>query len=147
MVDLYGLGRGWPEDIRTSAPQLETLLNDEVCQEMGPKWNSACFRAHIQPHEFESLLFSDPRAMAKGMNQEACAASFQRIRDDFTTPEEINNSPQTSPSHRIQDLVPGYQKVLMGNLSALEVGLPAMERECPHFAQWLGWLRSLPDTP
>ena len=33
--------------------------------------------------------------------------------------------------------MPNYQKPLMGNLAALEIGIHAIRRECPHFEEWL----------
>lgn len=53
------------------------------------------------------------------------------------TPEEINDSSDTAPSKRLQILIPGYQKPLMGVLAALEIGLETIRRECPLFANWI----------
>lgn len=143
-VDLYGLGGGWPLEGGLTSAAMERHLLDAVVTELGANWNPQGFRPHVQPYEFEGLLFSDPVAMAQGMYRVELIPEFQAIRDVFPTPEDINNSRQTSPSHRIIDLVSGYQKVVMGNLAALSVGLPAMERERPHFREWLEWLRSRP---
>jgi hypothetical protein len=37
-------------------------------------------------------------------------SEFQEIRNQFLTPEEIDDSPVTAPSKRVEALVPGYQK-------------------------------------
>ena len=71
------------------------------------------------------------------------AVSFQGIRDQFASPEEIDDSPETAPSKRVASLVAGYQKPLLGIRAALEIGLDAMRRECPHFATWLSRLEAL----
>ena len=68
---------------------------------------------------------------------------FQKIRDEFETPEEINDSPETAPSKRVEDLVPGYEKPLLGTLAVLEIGLPQIRVECPHFSSWLERLEVL----
>ena len=44
-------------------------------------------------HEFEGLLFSDPGRFAGGIGRSDLEAELQAIRDGFTTPEEINDSP------------------------------------------------------
>ena len=62
---------------------------------------------------------------------------MQAIRDAFESPEDINDSPLTAPSKRIEELYPGYQKTLHGPLALLEIGLPALRRECRHFGGWL----------
>jgi hypothetical protein len=96
-------------------------------------------------YEFEGLLFSEPTFMAKGMGQSGKAAQFKKIRDSFETPEHINDSPKTAPSKRIQGLVPGYSKVLHGNVAALDVTLERIRQECPIFAAWLQKLEQIPD--
>lgn len=143
LFDLYGLGEGWPERPFT-CEEMERALTDAMLRAMGHSWNPTSFRAHIQPYEFEGLLFSDPAAMARGMGREDLEGHFRSIREAFPSPEAINNSRVTSPSHRIEALVKGYQKPFQGNLAALEVGVEVMIRECPHFAGWVEWLRTLP---
>ena len=34
-------------------------------------------------------------------------------------------------------MIPGYQKLLVGTLAALEIGLAAMRAECLYFYAWL----------
>jgi hypothetical protein len=45
----------------------------------------------------------------------------------------IDDSPVTAPSKRVARLVRRYEKPLFGTLAALEIGLPTIRRECPHF--------------
>lgn len=52
-------------------------------------------------YEFEGLLFSDPQRFASGIDQLQLATAFSAIRKEFDTPEEINDSPMTAPSKRI----------------------------------------------
>ena len=60
--------------------------------------------------------------------------------------EEINDSWLTCPSRRVADLVPGYEKPLLGTLAVLEIGLPAIRAECPLFRAWLEHLESWPNA-
>ena len=77
------------------------------------------------------------KAASRGIGRPELELEFTRIRDQFSSPEEINDSPVTAPSKRIQELVPRYQKPLLGSRAALEIGLAAIRRECPHFDNWL----------
>ena len=74
------------------------------------------------------------------------AASLQAIRDSCASPEEIDDSPHTAPSKRIQQILPEYQKPLHGTLAAREISLPAMRAECPVFRRWMERLDRLGAT-
>ena len=82
-------------------------------------------------------------AFAEAIGRPNLAPEFQAIRDGFATPEEINVSPQTAPSKRIESIVPAYNKPLNGNLAASEIGLPDIRASCPHFSEWLSRMESL----
>jgi hypothetical protein len=43
---------------------------------------------------------------------------------------------------RVEGLVQGYQKPLLGTLAVLEIGLANIRRECPHFREWLSRLEA-----
>ena len=94
-------------------------------------------------HEFEGLLFSDCAAFSRAIGLPQLEPRFSGIRNQFATPEEIDDSPNTAPSKRVEELVPGYEKPLLGVLAAMEIGLARMRQECPHFDAWLKKLESL----
>jgi hypothetical protein len=147
MVDYYGLpqaGNGaWPG--RAEATHLQTgekaphvqnaLLNDLTADIEGI--NPARFIPFVVMHEFEGLLFSDCAAFAHGIGKPELEQTFQQIRNSFQSPEDINDSPVTSPSKRIENLVPGYEKPLLGILAVLEIGLDRIRAQCHHFDQWI----------
>jgi hypothetical protein len=110
---------------------------------MGDRWRPDRFVPFVVMHEFEGLLFSDPVAFSKGIGRPDLATEFSAIRKQFTSPEEIDDSPITAPSKRLQALVPGYEKPLLGILAILEIGLTRIRAECPHFNGWLERLESL----
>lgn len=148
MVDFYALPqtgeRAWPG--RADAAQLpfqqkaisvESALLADICREMGGGFNQNRFVPYVMMHEFEGLLFSDTSRLGRGIGRPDLSPQFQAIRDQFATPEEINDSPHTAPSKRIINLVPGYEKPLMGTLAVLEIGLDAIRQECPLFRGWI----------
>jgi len=95
-------------------------------------------------HEFEALLFSDCQGFGLGIGRLDLIPAFEETRGAFGSPEEIDDSPVTSPSKRVEALVEGYEKPLLGTLAALEIGLEAMRTECPHFRTWLERLERWP---
>lgn len=101
------------------------------------------FIPYVHMYEFEALLFSNPTAFANGVGRTELGLQLSKIAHAFTTPEHINDSPQTAPSKRIESLIPGYEKPLMGNLAALEVGLEAMRKQCGLFNAWLDEIERL----
>lgn len=154
MVDYYGLpsvgSRGWPG--RTEAGRLpfaekaacvENSISSNVAELMGDGFDQRRFVPYVMMHEFEAMLFSDCEAFARAMGHAELAGSFQQVRESFTTPEEINDSPESAPSKRILASVPNYQKPLHGVAAASDIGLTVIRRECPHFRQWLARLESL----
>jgi hypothetical protein len=152
MVDYYGLPQqgvaAWPGRAKAAglntvqkATYVEGAMLDDVVAEMGD-FDSRRFVPFVVMHEFEGLLFSDCAGFSRGIGRPAMEATFREIRNQFTTPEEINDSPITAPSKRVIDLVPGYEKPLLGSLAALEIGLSCIRLECPHFNHWLTELES-----
>ena len=89
---------------------------------------------------------SDCAAFGRGIGRPDLSGDFQQIQDAFENPEEIDDSPETAPSKRVERLVRGYEKPLLGTLAALEIGLVAIRRECPHFGSWLDRLEQLPSA-
>ena len=106
-------------------------------------WTRRRFVPFVVVHEFEGLLFSNCQVFAQSIGRRDVAAAFQAIRDGFETPEHINDSPDTAPSKRVEDLVPEYQKPLFGSVAASEIGLHRIRGECPHFASWLRQLETI----
>ncbi|MGA3025085.1 MAG: DUF4276 family protein [Bryobacteraceae bacterium] len=154
MVDYYGLPQkdaaAWPGRARAGelspakrAPCVEEALLNDLVAKMGKRLNPRRFVPFVVMHEFEGLLFSDCAGFSSGIGQPNLEADFRAIRDQFSTPEEINDSPVTAPSKRVEALVPGYQKPLLGTLAVLEIGLAPIRAECPHFNSWLEKLESL----
>jgi hypothetical protein len=155
MVDYYALPktgpRAWPGREaagRLPFPQRAATVEDallaDIGQELGDRFGQRRFLPFVTMHEFEGLLFSDCRRFGSGIGRPELAPRFQAIRDQFSTPEEIDDSPVTAPSKRVKDIVPGYEKPLLGTLAVLEIGLDAIRAECPHFRGWLDRLEAWP---
>ena len=152
MVDYYGLPDDWPGRLQSNAlaysqkaDTVQGALLADISQQMGASFNPDRFVPYVMMHEFEAMLFSDCERFSLGIGRPELASKIQEIRDGFASLEEIDDSPSTAPSKRIQNLMPGYQKPLLGNLAALEIGLDVIRAECAHFREWLGRLEELPN--
>ena len=152
MVDYYGMPRDWPG--RASAPPggatpsqiaepIERSMLAAVGRDMGGDFNPSRFVPYVMMHEFEAMLFSDCAAFGDGIGRCDLTGKFQSIRDEFDTPEAIDDSPDNAPSKRIKKLMCGYQKRLMGPPATQRIGLAAIRKECPHFGGWLARLERL----
>ena len=150
MVDYYGMPqdteRAWPGRagamVQLGFPNdIENSILSDVSNSMGG--NTSRFIPFVVIHEFEALLFSDCNSLARGIGRPHLVSAFQEIRNDFTTPEDINDSPLTAPSKRIEALIPRYRKPIQGVQAAKEIGLSTIRDECPHFRAWLKHLESL----
>lgn len=153
LVDYYALPKSgekeWPgriqaegESYSNRAHFIEEALRNDFSKREG---NSAAARfiPFILVHEFEALCFADCDAFCKGIGQPDMARAMKSIRDDFESPEEINDSPETAPSKRIISLHPSYEKPLEGNIGIMEISLEKLREECRHFSDWISHLEEI----
>jgi hypothetical protein len=94
---------------------------------------------YLQLHEFEGLLFNDiqifheqvPKAELVGLTE------LQKTFEDYDNPEMINNSKETSPSHRLKRIIKGYNKPLYGHYFAEAIGINRIREKSPRFNEWI----------
>lgn len=151
LFDLYGLRNDVPGvDIsRTETDPLrrclriEEALNDAAVELSGCRADR--FFSHVQPYEFEALLFSDVSRFGEAHGDwRPYVRALEQARAAADTPEHINDGPETHPSARLKDLLkPQYDKVLYGSGIATLIGLPRIRSECRHFHEWLAKIESL----
>jgi hypothetical protein len=152
MLDYYGLGSGFPGtpvpehlDSVQKVERIEGAVKADICERVPDVRPDLRFLPYLSLHEYESLLFSDPNLFAQSIGKAGLGPSFQRIRDHFPTPEDINDAPETAPSKRVVDIYGGYKKVIEGTLAARAIGIDKMRSECRHFRAWVGRLETLSD--
>ena len=150
-IDLYALETNFPgfqdakdkSDIYTRTACLESALHQAIVEHVGCQPER--FIPHIQPYEFEGLLFSSVETLCDvEPSWHTYLAKLVAIRSSFETPEHINDSYETKPSRRLEStLQPKYQKTRHCPLGAERITLTVMEAECVHFREWMNKLRSL----
>ncbi len=149
--DLYSLPRDFPG--RTEAPEpvdpldraakIETAFHATVVREA--KCLPERFIPHIQPYEFEALLFSDTTGFARAEpGWRTFAGKLAAAREGARSPEHINDGADTHPSARLLNLLrPRYKKVTHGVGVSAKVGIDRMRSECRHFDRWLSHIETL----
>ncbi len=140
MFDLYALSRDFPKydsAIGTRGHYNKIKILEDALKKEIPNQR---FIPYIQLHEFEGLLFSDVKIMDDVLRPYHDCSKLKElkiIRDQFHTPEEINDGIETAPSKRILNLFKSYQKVTYGYQIAQRIGIEAIRKECPHFNEWM----------
>ena len=141
-IDYYGLPKDFPgmSTRQSGSPQVRAR---HVEMEWEHLISHPKFHAYLMIHEFEALLFAKPEEICRAFHRPEMLQDLEEIRASFQTPEDINDDPQTAPSKRIIEVLPGYQKTVHGPMLTKRTGLDILRRECHHFGDWLGWLEGL----
>ena len=151
LVDYYGLNPSWPGRVEARSARatadkasiVETAVAAAIATEI-ENLDPERFIPFVTMHEFEAFLFSDQEQLAASIGRIDRATAFQEIRNQFPSPEDINDDYNTCPSRRILALAPRYQKRVDGVRVAANLGLATFRRECPHFNDWLTRLEQFP---
>jgi hypothetical protein len=137
MFDLYGMPHDFPgygdcagqsDPVRKVECFEDRLLADLAHRRFIP---------YVQLHEFEALIFSDPRQLDGWFpGDPAAIQQLVAIRNEFPTPEHINDRPELAPSKRLKALL-DYRKVVAGPPILKQIGLATLRLQCPHFNRWI----------
>lgn len=149
MIDLYGLKRlqdefpGLRESHREQDPHRRIgILEQAFAKDI----QHPRFIPYLQLHEFEALLLADPQKLdGEFIDRSDGIARLVHLASAFESPELIDDGEDTSPSHRIIQVIPEYRdrKASAGPLVAARIGLPMLRRRCSHFAEWVDRLERL----
>lgn len=102
------------------------------------------FIPYVQLHEFEGLLFSDIEVLRRNfMADEIDMLKIEKAVQLASSPEDINNGPNTAPSKRLEDAISGYNKVVYGVCLAEEIGLGTIRAKCRRFNHWIEMLENI----
>ncbi|MCC7292390.1 MAG: DUF4276 family protein [Phycisphaerales bacterium] len=153
MFDYYGLPGKWPglvearkkTAVADKAKAIEERLSREVSKALGAGCEDSHFIPHVQMHEFEAMLFSDPKILADSVDpgNRKLEQELLAIRNRYHAPEKIDDGRLSAPSKRLQRLIPTYDKRSSGPVVVQRIGLPAIRSQCPHFDAWIRRMESL----
>lgn len=147
MIDLYAIHSDFPglEDAKKLRHSPEERVKCLECH-FAADIDNPRFIPYIQLHEFEALLFTDPRSFA--YYYDACQrqiASLEDIAAKYSTPEMINDGQHSAPSKQIIKQFPEYErsKAVDGPQLAESIGLSNIRAQCKHFDAWVSRLEML----
>lgn len=151
--DYYGLptgGRlGWDfvpaAKARGGVMAIEDRLREGV-RELAPL-PAERFIPYVQLHELEALYFAEPGTLAAVLESPQQAETFAAVVAAAGGCEQINDSPITAPSKRLQAICPGYIKGRSSAAHAPRLGakltMATVRSQCPRFHAWLASIEGL----
>ena len=150
LIDYYGLYANleypsWGEaeqkaDKNERMDILERGMENDIRKDLRDR-----FKAYVQLHEFEGLLFSDISVFDRSFEKSEFAdyAYLESTIEEFPNPEMINKQRETAPSKRLVKIVKGYDKVIHGSLIAHDIGLIKIREKCPRFNNWISQIEKM----
>lgn len=142
MIDYYALPSDFPGyNLR---PNGNCYTRVEFMEsEFGQDINNTKFLPYLQLHEFETLVFASEEKLSTAfINLPRKIAQVSAINILFTSPEEINENPNSAPSKRLLNIFPDYQKTYHSQLILSQVSIDELRVKCSHFNSWLSKLES-----
>lgn len=140
MFDFYGWPQNYPgrdcspsrNDPYAAVEHLEAALAEDL--------RLPRFIPYLSLHETEALVFASPSEVnAQHPRGDIEHAVERMLAQAGGEPELVNDSPHTSPSHRLQRLwrPARYGKTTDGVAILQRIGLPRLRSVCPHFDDWM----------
>lgn len=137
LYDFYGFKKRGARNVDELLAAISDLVHPEQRRHLTP---------YVQMYEFEALLFAVPETVVHVLDGGARElAGLRSVLATCGPPEAVNDSPQTSPSHRLASLFPHFDKPLHGRHILEAAGLAAIRAECPRFDAWVASLEMLGD--
>lgn len=148
-IDYYGLKNDWPglEEAKKQKSQADKAqkINEHTKNKVGSLFEdqrpNERFIPYIAMHEFEALLFADPQILSEHLH--VAQTNIERILEKCGEPENINDSPQTAPSKRLEQLSARFKKTITGIAIAEAIGISKIRETCPIFNSWLTTIEQL----
>jgi hypothetical protein len=95
------------------------------------------FLPNLVLHEIEAWVLADCSRLGQVMGDGRPAAELERIVQQESGPELVNEGSDTAPSKRIMNAYPQYTKTVDGPLVIADAGLDSIRSSCPHMDNWL----------
>jgi hypothetical protein len=130
LVDYYKLPTDFPAYTTDSHQigRIEKAVSDDI--------QHPAFMPYIQRHEVEALMFCVRDGFEFVIDDEAKIRQLDGIMKQYPNPEDINNSPHTAPSKRLEKVF-GYDKANNAADILEMVGIESMLEKCPRFKAWI----------
>lgn len=118
-------------------------LENAIALEVDPSYRRRLI-PYVQKYEFEALLFASPDKTVEWLQGSPDQLELmRRAVKQCGSPEMVNDSLETSPSHRMKNIFPSYDKKLHGPEIIEMAGLTEIRLHCPRFDHWLSRVENL----
>ena len=122
--------------------ELEEEIKNEFYKDN--KYRNKMLIPYIQMHETEALWFSDINAIIQVKNaNEQQQEGLSRIIEKYKNPEDINDSYETAPSKRLENIFGNYSKVIDGKEISNKISINIFIEKCPRFSKWVNEISNL----
>lgn len=113
---------------------IENGMHNDIAEDLRYR-----FIPYLQLHEFEGLLFNDINIFYNNIPPDDIVGKVELKQTfaDYDNPEMINTNKKTSPSHRLERIIKGYNKVVYGDILAEAIGLDRIRNKSPRFDAWI----------
>ena len=121
-------------------------LEEEIKKEFynDNKYKNKILIPYIQMHETEALWFSDINAIIRVKNaNEQQQEDLSKIIEKYKNPEDINDSYETAPSKRLENIFCDYSKVIDGKEISNKISINIFIEKCPRFSKWVNEISNL----
>lgn len=126
-------------------------LEKRIAERLRNPSNLICY---VQLHEFEGLLLSDAQVVAHYFQVPELARLIDSALAAVDSPEQVNDSPETAPSKRLEKWTASAAPALLryskktkvrhGTVLAQRLTLETIRANCPRFNDWVQRLEGLP---
>ena len=151
-IDFYGLNKpvlfpNWNDAILLKKDPYQRV--EKLEQSMADAFHDNVkyrFIPNFILHEFEGLLFNELShfEFLFDYNDFKNKAELVSVLNEFTNPELINETKETSPSHRLTDVIFNkFNKTIHGILLAESIGLYRIRQKSAHFNKWISKLEKV----
>lgn len=151
MFDLYGLPSDFPniETVRSGSTVADKIGAAEraIRESVTGLDGAARLIPYVQQHEYEALVLASLEQLELVLDADDDLRGVASLKSELAghAPEDVNDGPNTAPSKRLQRHIPGYDKVLHGELAVTDTPLSDLAERCPHFGAWVARLMGLGD--
>ena len=121
-------------------------LEEEIKKEFykDNKYRNKILIPYIQMHETEALWFSDINAIIQVKNaNKKQKEDLSKIIEKYKNPEDINDSYETAPSKRLENIFCDYSKVIDGKEISNKISINIFIEKCPRFSKWVNEISNL----
>lgn len=139
MIDLYGFPKDFLDKQELESPSLSDL-EDTLTTAYAPQKRPENWLPFVMKHEIETLVIAAALHGTSSVFSRAQVRTMEKWKRDAGGVEEINDSPQTASSKRLEQLQPNYRKLPDSFEVFSNARLDDVMEECPRFAAWVARL-------